>query len=79
MEPLSEDMKTIVPIGMLVCSSFWAVMTGPIVLVCRWKANSSNELHSLSAVEHSFWSLDQYRSHVIEVGAFANVLGLALN
>jgi hypothetical protein len=34
-EPESLDMKTMVPMGMLVCSSFCAVMMGPIVLVWR--------------------------------------------
>jgi hypothetical protein len=43
-EPESLDMNVMVPIGMFVCSSFWAVMIGPIVLVWRWKANSSNDL-----------------------------------
>lgn len=45
-EPESLDMKTMVPIGMLVCSSFCAVIIGPIVLVCKWKANSSKDLES---------------------------------
>jgi len=44
MEPESDDMKQIKPMGMLVCSNFWAVMMGPMALVCRWKANSSKEL-----------------------------------
>lgn len=37
-------MKTIVPIGIGVCRSLCAVMMGPMVLVCKWKANSSNDL-----------------------------------
>lgn len=37
-------MKTMVPIGIVVLSNFCAVMIGPIVLVCKWKANSSKEL-----------------------------------
>lgn len=43
-DPESLDMKTIVPIGIFVCRSLLAVMMGPMVLVCRWKANSSKEL-----------------------------------
>lgn len=34
-EPESLDMKTIVPMGIFVCKSFWAVMIGPMVFVCR--------------------------------------------
>jgi len=37
-------MKTMVPMGIMVWRSLWAVMIGPIVLVCKWKANSSKEL-----------------------------------
>lgn len=37
-----------VPMGMFVCSSFWAQIIGPMVLVWRWNANSSNELHLVS-------------------------------
>jgi hypothetical protein len=40
-------MKTIVLMGMLVCSNFWAVRVGPMQFVCKWKANSSNELLSV--------------------------------
>ena len=34
-EPESLDMKTIVLMGILVCSNFWAVRVGPMQLVCR--------------------------------------------
>lgn len=54
-DPESLDMKTMVPMGMLVLRSFCAAMMGPMVLVWRWKANSSKELVgvSLSKVFHS--------------------------
>lgn len=60
-EPESEDMKVMVPMGMFVCSSFWAQMMGPMVFVWRWKANSSKELGtrqyvSFSGVLHDAWS-----------------------
>jgi hypothetical protein len=37
-------MKTMVPMGMVVARRRLAVMMGPMVLVWRWKANSSKEL-----------------------------------
>lgn len=47
-EPESLDMKTMVPIGMFVFSNFCAVMMGPMVLVCKWKANSSKDLENVN-------------------------------
>jgi hypothetical protein len=45
-------MKTMVPMGMLVASNLLAAMMGPMVLVCRWNANSSKELrHVVSRSE----------------------------
>jgi len=41
-------MKTMVPIGMFVFSNFCAVMMGPMVLVCKWKANSSKDLENVN-------------------------------
>ena len=48
-EPESEDMNVMVPMGMFVCRSFWAHIIGPMVLVWRWNANSSNELQLVSS------------------------------
>lgn len=48
-EPESLDMNTMVPMGIMLCNSFWATSMGPMVFVCKWKANSSNELgHMIS-------------------------------
>jgi hypothetical protein len=49
-DPESLDMKTMVPMGMLVWSNLLAVMMGPIVFVCKWKANSSKELCLLISI-----------------------------
>lgn len=43
-EPESLDMKSNVPMGIPVLSSFWAHMMGPIVLVHRWSEKRSKEL-----------------------------------
>ena len=70
-DPESELMKAIVPIGIIVWSSLWAQIMGPIVFVWRWKANSSKDLLALE--QYSFEACAEY----IHLGCSLQKLAMA--